>query len=91
MIAAMSCSAVRNPKDRWLMDLILFVHSLNGAAGDAVLWSMPEIPVEVSAERPHEFLEGLQPRTHGRSHPFLQVFPPPAWAACNPRRVGRLF
>jgi hypothetical protein len=52
--------------------LVLVVHSLHGAVGDTVL-GPAQNPIEMPTQHTHEFLEGLQPGAHGRTHPFLQV------------------
>ena len=52
--------------------LDLVVHSLDSAVGDALLGPCQN-PIKIRAKRAHELLERLQPRAHGRAHPFLQL------------------
>ena len=71
-MAAMKFSAVRNPNERWLIDLILlFIPSTAPLESSGL--GPGEDPVQMSSQHPHEFLEWLQLRPHGRAHPLVQV------------------
>ena len=47
----------------------LVIHTLNGSVGES-RFGPGENSVQVRAEHSHEFLERLQPRSHGRVHPL---------------------
>src|SRR5215510_8296174 len=71
-MAAMKFWALRNPKERWLIDLILL--SISSTAPWPGL-GPGEDSIEVGAEHAHEFLERLQFRAHSRIHPFTEMLP----------------
>jgi hypothetical protein len=69
--------------------LDLVVHSLHGAVGDPVL-GPAQNPIEMPTQHTHEFLEGLQPGAHGRTHPFLQVVAGPLGLPVIPEQLKGL-
>ena len=68
----------------------LVVHSLHGAVGDALLGPGQD-SIEVGAKHAYEFLEGLQARTHGRAHPFLQMVFRPLGLVVFPEQLKGFF
>ena len=49
------------------------------------------IPVEMRTKHADEFLERLQPRAHGRAHPFLQVVFGPLGLLVVPEQLEGFF
>src|ERR1035441_2854449 len=68
----------------------LVVHSLDGAIGHTGL-GPAQNPLEMPTQHAHEFLEGLQPGAHGRTHPFLQVFAGPLGLLVIPEQLKSFF
>jgi hypothetical protein len=68
----MKFSAVRNPNDRCLMDLVLLFIPLDGSVGDTALGPTQNL-IEMPTQHAYEFLEGIQSGAHGRTHRFLQM------------------
>src|SRR5580700_5071742 len=89
-MAAMKYSAVQNPNERWLMDLILlFMPSTAPLESRCFVHS--RIPSRCPRSMRTKFLEGLQPRTHGRTHPFLQVVLAPLGLLVIPEQLESFF
>src|SRR5712692_375634 len=68
----------------------LVVHSFNGTVGDSMVGPRQD-SIEVGAEHAHELLKGLQARTHGRTHPFLQVLLGPFGLLVKPKQLKGFF
>ena len=82
----MKCLALRNPNERWLIDLILlFMPSTDPL--ERRVFGPGEDSIEVRAEHAHEFLERLQLRPHGRVHPLEEVLLGAPWLRLDPEQL----
>src|ERR1039457_3236754 len=86
----MKFSAVRNPNERWLIDLILLFMPSTAPLETRCLVH-DRTPSRCPRSMRTNFLKGSQPGTHGRTHPFLQVIAGPLGLPVIPEQLKSFF